>query len=95
MDSISIDRDTPLANVKRAVVAPATKEASAASNAADSAANLTDVSALAAKVDAVGESDVRPEAVERGKALISDPNWPSDDILDKLSEKLLDHEDFS
>ncbi|MFP6886079.1 MAG: hypothetical protein VB997_00905 [Opitutales bacterium] len=54
---------------------------------------MTDVPALATKVKSVGP-DVRPEAVERGKALVADPNWPGDAVLDKLAEKLLDHEDF-
>lgn len=94
MDSISIDRDAPLANVKRTSAAPVAKETSNASNSAASAAQLTDVSALAAKVNATGP-EIRPEAIERAKALLADPNWPNDDVLDKLSEKLLDQEDFS
>ncbi len=95
MDSISIDRDAPLANVKRAAQASAPKEASGASKSSDSSAGLTDVSALAVKVEASAGPEIRPEAIERAKALLADPNWPSDDVLDKLSERLLDHEDFS
>jgi hypothetical protein len=39
-------------------------------------------------------ADIRPEVVERGKALLSDPNWPNDSILEGLAEKLIDNEDF-
>ena len=56
-------------------------------------ANLTDFNGLAKKVDSSG-STIRPEAVERGKALISDPNWPNDSILDGLAKSLLEEEDF-
>ena len=48
---------------------------------------------LAAKVDSTGP-EVRPEVVERGKALVANPNWPDDDVLGKLAEKLIDSDDF-
>ena len=54
---------------------------------------LTDVGKLAERVDS-SSAAIRPEAVERGKALLSDPNWPSDSILEGLAEKLIDNEDF-
>jgi hypothetical protein len=34
------------------------------------------------------EPAVRPEEVERGKALAADPNYPSADLLGKLAEML-------
>ena len=37
---------------------------------------------------------LRPDAIERAKQLLSDPNWPNDGDIEKLSEKLLSIEDF-
>ena len=54
---------------------------------------LTDFNGLAEKVHSSG-STIRSEAVERGKALISDPNWPNDSLLDGLAKTLLEEEDF-
>ena len=52
--------------------------------------SLTDLSSLVDRIKS--SSDIRPDAVERGKSLLADPNWPSDDIIDSLAEKLLDEE---
>ena len=54
---------------------------------------LTDVNSLAVKASETGE-DIRPEAVERGRALLADPNWPSDTVLEGLAQRLLNSEDF-
>ena len=54
---------------------------------------LMDFNGLAERVDS-SESTIRQEAVERGKALISDPSWPNDSLLDGLAETLLEEEDF-
>jgi hypothetical protein len=54
---------------------------------------LTDIGKLAERVDSSSVA-IRPEAVERGKALLSDPNWPNDSIIEELAEKLFDNEDF-
>ena len=35
------------------------------------------------------EPDVRPEAVERGKALATNPNYPSAEILEGVAKRLL------
>ena len=55
---------------------------------------LTDVNSLAVKASETGE-DIRPEAVERGRALLADPNWPSDTVLEGLAQRLLNSEDFN
>ena len=55
--------------------------------------SLTDVGKLAERVDSSSVA-IRPEEVERGKALLSDPNWPNDSIMEELAGKLLDNEDF-
>jgi len=54
---------------------------------------LMNFNGLAERVQSSG-STIRQEAVERGKALISDPSWPDDSLLDGLAKKLLDKEDF-
>ena len=38
--------------------------------------------------------DIRADVIDRAKLLLSDPNWLNDDNLSKLSEKLLQVEDF-
>ena len=93
MDSISVDADSGVSRINRATQAPAQKSATKSENGADTTTNLTDVQALAAKVDSTGP-EVCPEVVERGKALVANPNWPDDDVLDKLAEKLIDSDDF-
>jgi hypothetical protein len=54
---------------------------------------LTDIGKLAERVESSSVS-IRLEVVERGKALLSDPNWPTDSILEGLAEKLIDNEEF-
>lgn len=59
----------------------------------DQGNRITDLSDLAAKASTAGP-DIRADEVERGKRLLADPNYPSDEILDKLSENLLRSDDF-
>jgi len=54
---------------------------------------LMDMGKLSERVES-SSAAIRPEAVERGKALLSDPNWPSESILEELAEKLVENEDF-
>ncbi|MBC8348204.1 MAG: hypothetical protein O3A82_14050 [Verrucomicrobia bacterium] len=54
---------------------------------------MTDIGKLAERVESSSVS-IRLEVVERGKALLSDPNWPTDSILEGLAEKLIDNEEF-
>jgi hypothetical protein len=61
---------------------------------APSKVQLTDLSDLADRAANSGD-EIRPEAVERAKALLSDPNWLNDDALEGLAEKLLSTEDFT
>ena len=55
---------------------------------------LTDISELADRASKSGD-DIRPEAVERAKRLLSDPDWLNDTTLEKLADKILSTEDFS
>jgi hypothetical protein len=41
------------------------------------------------------EPDARPEAVERARALVADPNYPSKDLLERLARGLLKQLDDS
>lgn len=67
-----------------------------ASTSSDSAtkANLTDLSKIADQAIRAGD-DVRPEAIERAKALLANPNWPNDAAIEGLAEKLLSTDDFA
>lgn len=55
--------------------------------------NLADLSNLITEVKE-SSNDIREDVVERAKLLMSDPNWLNDGNLSKLSEKLLQVEDF-
>ena len=55
---------------------------------------LTDISELADRASRSAD-DIRPEAVERAKRLLSDPDWLNDTSLEKLADKILSTEDFS
>ena len=55
---------------------------------------LTDISELADRASKSAD-DIRPEAVEHAKRLLSDPDWLNDTSLEKLADKILSTEDFS
>ena len=55
--------------------------------------SITDPSSLTSK--AQEGSELRLDVIEKAKKLLSDPNWPNDNQLEKLSDKLLSSEDFS
>lgn len=93
MDSISVNTDSGASRINRAPLSPAQQSETKSAPDTEGTANLTDLQTLAAKVNSAGP-DIRPEVVERGKTLVADPNWPSDEVLGKLAEKLLDSEDF-
>jgi hypothetical protein len=39
--------------------------------------------------------EIRPEVVERGRALAADPSWPPQEVLRKVSELILSAPDLS
>jgi len=55
--------------------------------------NVADLSNLVTEAKE-SSNDIREDVVERAKLLMSDPNWLNDGNLSKLSEKLLQVEDF-
>jgi hypothetical protein len=73
---------------------PRTSVATGQDEIAPSKVQLTDLSDLASRAANSGE-EIRPEAIERAKALLSDPNWLNDAAIEDLAEKLLSTEDFS
>ena len=66
-----------------------------AASASDAAtkAKLTDMSKIADQAIRAGD-EVRPEAIERAKSLLADPNWPNDTVIEGLAERLLSTDDF-
>ena len=57
-------------------------------------AKLTDLGKIADRASQSGD-EVRPEAIERAKALLADPDWPNDTTIEGLAEKLLSSGDFA
>ena len=55
--------------------------------------NVADLSNLVTEAKE-SSNDIREDVIERAKLLMSDPNWLNDGNLSKLSEKLLQVEDF-
>lgn len=69
-------------------------KASASASKPETSVNISDLGSLADRASKSGD-DVRSEAIERGKALLADPNWPNDEVLEGLAAKLLRTEEFS
>jgi hypothetical protein len=93
MDPISVDANPSGSNKLRALSRlPSSPIPNAQIQSIEGHA-LTDIGKLAERVESSSVS-IRLEVVERGKALLSDPNWPTDSILEGLAEKLIDNEEF-
>ena len=93
MDPISVDANTGGSNKVRAASRSVMQPTPKVQIQPSEVPSLTDIGKLAERVDSSSVS-IRPEVVERGKALLSDPNWPNDSIMEELAGKLLDNEDF-
>lgn len=75
-------------------VPPVTKPAAGSDSEESAPANqISGDTSLADKV-AASSPDLRADEIERGKRLVSDSNYPSDEILGKLAETLLRTDDF-
>ena len=93
MEAIGKNEDGPVHRAfAKNVVAP-TADAANASDAATKA-KLTDIGKIADQASRTG-NEVRPEAIERAKSLLADPNWPNDTVIEGLAEKLLSTDDFA
>ena len=93
MDPISVDANPSASNQLRA---PSRLPSSPVTNVQIQSIegnSLRDIGKLAERVESSSIA-IRPEVVERGKALIADPNWPTDSILDGLAGKLIENEEF-
>ena len=94
MDPITNRTEASVPARQNAPVPPRPADSSEITQAEDGQDNrITDLSELAAKAAATGP-DLRADEIERGKRLVADPNYPSDEILDKLAEGLLRTDDF-
>ena len=93
MDPISVDLNTGGSNNVRAASRVTTQPTPKVQIQPSEVRSLTDIGKLAERVDS-SSATIRAEAVERGKALLADPNWPNDAVLDELAGKLVDNEDF-
>ncbi len=94
MEAITNNENTPALRAYSKGGTPAPQASAQPSELAATKVQLTDVNSLAVKASETGE-DIRPEAVERGRALLADPNWPSDTVLEGLAQRLLNSEDFN
>ena len=92
MEAIGKNENGPLNRAyARHDAVPAKGTASATDTATK--AKLTDISKIADQVSRAGD-EVRPEAIERAKSLLADPNWPNNTVIEGLAEKLLSTDDF-
>ena len=57
------------------------------------ASQSSEINELAQRAAASGP-DLRADEIERAKHLVADPNYPNDDILEKLAEGLIQSDDF-
>ena len=55
--------------------------------------NLANISEVSARISN-SSPDVRSDAIERAKILLADPNWLSDENLDRLASKLSEVEEI-
>ena len=94
MEAISNSENSPILRAYSKAGSTAKQPETGSSEVAATKVQLTDVNSLANKASRTGD-DIRPDAVERGRALLADPNWPSDTVLEGLADKLLSSEDFN
>ena len=55
--------------------------------------NLPNISEVSARISN-SSPDVRSDAIERAKILLADPNWLSDENLDRLASKISEVEEI-
>jgi hypothetical protein len=87
MDSINISTNKTNRHIPIKPNKPATKAEVPVSDTGVDATGMTDVSALVEKL--MKMDDVRKEKVERGLEILNNPNYPTDDILDAVAERML------
>jgi hypothetical protein len=94
MEAINNNENAPALRAYSKAGPPAQKTSSGTLELASTKVRLTDINSLATKAGGAGQ-DIRSDAVERGRALLADPNWPNDSVLEGLAERLLNTEDFN
>jgi hypothetical protein len=93
MESISSNANQGTPSVVRAPETTVPREVEKLKIKETNTTKLMDFNGLAERVDSSG-SIIRPEVVERGKALVSDPNWPNDALIEGLANTLFEEENF-
>jgi hypothetical protein len=93
MEAVSNSDNSPILRAYSKTGSLVKSSSSIESEVAATKVQLTDVNSLAAKASLTGD-EVRPEAIERGRALLADPNWPNNADIDGLADKLLNSGDF-
>lgn len=93
MEAITNSENGPVQrSYSRSAATPSKGTASLSEPATNS--SLTDLSKIADQASQAG-AEIRPEAIQRAKLLLADPNWPNDTAIEKLAEKLLSTDDFT
>tara|TARA_B100001093_G_scaffold369576_1_gene354540 strand:+ start:403 stop:684 length:282 start_codon:yes stop_codon:yes gene_type:complete len=93
MDPVSAnDTNTPLRNYSFRGEAPILSTTDAGEK-TESLSSEVNTNEIGIRADQSGE-DIRPEAIARAQALMSDPNWLSDDALGALANKLISSEEL-
>jgi hypothetical protein len=54
---------------------------------------ISSMSLLSRKVSSSSD-DIRADVMERARQLLEDPNWPNEENLSKLSDKIIDEENL-
>jgi len=90
MDSINISTTNSNRPITLKPAKPVAKQEAPQESAAIDATGMTDVNSLVEQL--VGMNDVRQEKVQRGLDILNDPNYPTDDILDSVVDKMLSEE---
>lgn len=93
MDPISGSNSSNLNRAYGASEVRASNSPTKPTSAEASKVSLTDLGELANRVDQSAK-DVRPEVIERAKLLLDDPNWMSDENIDRMLGKIIQNEDF-
>ena len=94
MEAITNNENTPALRAYSKGGSHAPQASAQPSESAATKVRLTDVNSLVSRASEAGE-DIRPDAVERGRALLADPNWPNDTVLEGLAQRLVNSEDFN
>ena len=92
MDSVN-PTGSNISNVSRSISSSNSNVVTDQSSIKNTAESSPELPNLADKVSA-STGDIREDVIARAEKLINDPNWLSDENLDKLASRLIDNEVF-